>query len=81
MTGKILLGIGIALVILGPVGIIGGIFGSFRAMDAPESAGIGNVIVGLEVAVAATALPLLGAVFILIGGLKISQDARKKREM
>lgn len=80
MLGKILIGIGILLMLAGPLMTVGGIYGSFQAMELKESAGIGAVGLGIFISmVGSLGLPV-GALLALIGGIIMYFDSKKKQQ-
>ncbi len=76
MLAKILIGSGILIVFVSIICVLGGIFSSFQALRFNESAGIGAVGGGLQFALLAVILFIVGLLFMVFGGLKLYRGKR-----
>ena len=64
---KILVIVGGLLLCLGPIGIAGGIYKSFDSLKTNESAGIGAVGGGIELALIGTVVSVIGLLLLISG--------------
>ncbi len=81
MAGKILIGFGILLMLASVLMAVGGIFGSFQAMEVNESAGIGAVGMGILVSIIGILALPAGAIFIIMADLKYISTLRKNNDL
>ena len=76
MFSKILIGGGSLIIFVGVIGIVGGILRSFQALKFNESAGIGAVGGGLQLALVGTILCFVGLLVLVFGCIKLYRDKR-----
>lgn len=74
---KILVIAGGLLVGLGPIGIVGGIYKSFASLKTNESAGIGAVGGGIELALVSAILSVVGLLLLVAGIILFVVNKRK----
>ena len=76
MFSKILIGGGSLIIFVGVIGIVSGILRSFQALKFNESAGIGAVGGGLQLALVGTILCLVGLLVLVFGCINLYRDKR-----
>ena len=79
MISKILIACGIVIILASLIGIGGGIYSSFQAMKANESAGIGAVGSGLQFALVSNILVFLGLAILAIGLVKFFKEKNRPK--
>ena len=78
MTSKVLIGIGVLLILVSLIGIVAGIFLSFQALKTNESAGIGAVGSGIQLALVSNIVFFVGLLILIVGLVKFYRDRKPK---